>query len=192
MKLFVWLFLCSVASGQAYTVTIDETPERQYTPGIVAAPVYVPAPRPPAIVYQYQPTPAIAQTSSALGHANALRARRGLGPIRHDPRLQAIVNQKAQIQADRGFYGHPGGSMGVGRWEGVGMSSSPQTFTSCYLYSGGPAVGAAATARGANGRYYHCLILSSTPQPISKNATQRTLLRGPSQVRQRFPRFRKR
>lgn len=92
----------------------------------------------------------------AIAEVNSIRARRGLPPFVEDPSLSAVAYQKASIQANRGAMGHPGGSMGGARFEGVGMG---REFTSCYLYSTGGQYAGAASVPGRNGQRYHCLLV---------------------------------
>ena len=96
------------------------------------------------------------QAGSAIAEVNAIRARSGLPPFIEDASLSAVAYQKASIQANRGAMGHPGGSMGGARYEGVGMG--PQ-FIACYLRSNVGQYAGAATVRGANGQRYHCLLI---------------------------------
>lgn len=88
---------------------------------------------------------------------NQIRARSGLPQLAADPQLMALAQQKAQTMASRGITGHPGGSLGTARGEGVGWSSNNQ-FSTCFLYSGGFRAAGAATVRGASG-YHHVLLV---------------------------------
>lgn len=101
----------------------------------------------------------------ALARLNQQRAARGLPPYRQstNPALQAAATSKANIQASRSRMFHPGGSMGGGNREGVGMSHDG-TFMACYAYASANAA-AAATVRGRNGAYYHCLLLEGGSGP---------------------------
>lgn len=129
-------------------------------------------------VYQ-QP---VQQVPSALRVANQMRARRGLPPFQYDSRLQASVNSKAQIQANRGAMFHPGGGFGPGAaGEGVGMTHSANQFLTCYLYDS-YSHAAAATVRGRNGRYYHALQVSGG----GGGGSVRQAVRQVRQVRQVF------
>ena len=96
------------------------------------------------------------RAGSAIAEVNALRARRGLSPLIEDASLSAVAHQKASIQAQRGAMGHPSGSMGGARYEGVGMGNQ---FIACYLYSNVGKYAGAATVVGANGQRYHCLLI---------------------------------
>ncbi|MEQ8208895.1 MAG: CAP domain-containing protein [Lacipirellulaceae bacterium] len=88
---------------------------------------------------------------------NQIRARSGLPQLAADPQLMALAQQKAHAMASRGITGHPGGSLGTARAEGVGWSSNNQ-FRTCFLYSGGFRAAGAATVRGPNG-YHHVLLV---------------------------------
>lgn len=96
---------------------------------------------------------------AALANANAQRARRGLPPFRWDPRLQANVNESVRRQAARGRMFHAGQGMQGAVGEGVGMSGSAESFTSCYL-TGSHQTAAAASMQGRNGRWFHALQVS--------------------------------
>ena len=95
-------------------------------------------------------------SGSALAEVNMLRAQRGLAPFIEDASLSTVAYQKASIQANRGAMGHPGGSLGGARYEGVGMGSQ---FVSCYLYSNVGRYAGAASVVGRNGQRYHCLLI---------------------------------
>lgn len=105
-------------------------------------------------------TPAVSSESttpeSAMDEVNAIRAQQGLPEFIEDPSLTAVAYSKAAIQANRGAMGHPGGSMGGARYEGVGMG---YRFTTCYLYSNAGRYAGAATVVGRNGQRYHCLLI---------------------------------
>lgn len=131
----------TVASAPVVQTVAHETPWNPTTQPI-AAPAYATASSFPS--------------GSAMAEVNAIRMRRGLRPFIEDPALSAVARQKASIQANRGAMGHPGGSMGGARFEGVGMGAQ---FTSCYLTSSVGQYAGAASVRGANGRRYHCLLI---------------------------------
>lgn len=115
----------------------------------------------PAVARPSQ-TAAVVSAPRALQFCNALRARRGLPPFQYDARLQASADQKAQIQAQRGRMGHLIRSMPPGaRGEGVGASSSPAQFLTCYQYSD-YTHGAASSVQGRDGRWYHALLVSGS------------------------------
>ena len=95
-------------------------------------------------------------SSPAMEELNKLRARRGLYPFIEDESLTKVAKHKASIQARRGRFGHPGGSMGGARFEGVGTGPN---FISCYQYSTTGKYAGAASARGADGRRYYCLLI---------------------------------
>ncbi len=99
--------------------------------------------------------PAVTATG-VMAEVNAIRARSGLPGFAEDPSLSAVAYQKASIQANRGAMGHPGGSMGGARYEGVGMGNQ---FTTCYLYTTAGTTAGAASVRGPNGQRYHCLLV---------------------------------
>ena len=71
---------------------------------------------------------------------------------------QAVAEQKAALQARMGRMFHPGGSMGGGTYEGVGMSSAgaAAALSNC-CNNGAPIIGQAAV-QGANGLWYACRI----------------------------------
>ena len=98
----------------------------------------------------------VASSGSPIAEVNAIRARRGLFPFIEDRALSGVAYRKASIQANRGAMGHPGGSMGGARYEGVGMGAR---FTSCYLFSSGGRYAGAASVRSSNGQRYHCLLV---------------------------------
>lgn len=118
--------------------------------------------------------------NGALAAANRKRSARGLPPFQYNPALQASVDMKARIQANRGGPSfHPGGGFGPGAvGEGTGRTSSPENFLTCFLYSNYTHA-AAATARSRNGQYYHALQVSGSGS--SENVTQR-----PRMVQQPF------
>lgn len=76
---------------------------------------------------------------------------------------QQIVQQKANIQANRGRCFHPGGGFGGCRYEGVGGGKTAQAALNNCCYSGargskGPKRNcvAAAVAQSSNGWWYAC------------------------------------
>jgi len=69
----------------------------------------------------------------------------------------ALAYQKAQTMAHQGLNGHPGGTLGTERAEGVGWSTNNQ-FQTCFLHSGGFQAAGAATVRGPRG-YHHVLLV---------------------------------
>lgn len=70
---------------------------------------------------------------------------------------QQVAEQKASLQARRGWMGHPGGSMGGGTYEGVGFSTySAQAALNNCCNNGSTIIGQSAV-RGANG-WYACRI----------------------------------
>ena len=70
-----------------------------------------------------------------------------------------IAKQKARQQASEGRMRHVGGSMGSGRYEGVGMSSSSAdaAIKQC-CYWGVRTPTGIGVARGTNGRFYACVL----------------------------------
>lgn len=119
-----------------------------------AAPIIVASAE--AISIPTQPSVVGVATGSALAEVNALRAARGLPAFIEDASLTSVAYHKASIQANRNAMGHPGGSMGGARYEGVGMGYQ---FTSCYLYSNVGRYAGAATVTGRNGQRFHCLLI---------------------------------
>ena len=93
---------------------------------------------------------------AALAEVNSIRTQRGLHAFIEDESLSAVAHKKASIQANRGWMGHPGGSMGGARYEGVGVGNR---FISCYLYSNVGRYAGAASVVGRNGQRYHCLLI---------------------------------
>ena len=93
---------------------------------------------------------------NAIGELNRIRASRGLPALIEDPRLTAIAQRKANIQASRGAMFHPGGSMGMARFEGVGIG---RRFTACYQHARNVRYAGAATAIGRNGQRFHALLI---------------------------------
>ena len=94
--------------------------------------------------------------SDALAELNAKRKARGLKALKHDPKLYQAALKKARIQAGRNRMYHPGGSMGGGTHEGVGVGS---TFRTCYMWETRFRYAGAARVRGSSGNIYYCLIL---------------------------------
>ena len=73
--------------------------------------------------------------------------------------VRCLANQKAQIAASRGLRGqHVGGSLGGGRYEGVGWSTqSPDQAVRVACYWGRKTPIAIGVARGRDG-WYSCVI----------------------------------
>ncbi|MFG0261783.1 MAG: hypothetical protein ACF788_05270 [Novipirellula sp. JB048] len=94
-----------------------------------------------------------AGTSNVLAVLNAQRARRGIGALGFDARLQAVAERRAALMASQGLKNHPPGSFAPGTYEGVGWSSSysPSGVSACFTDDPRMRVAGAAMAVGRDG-----------------------------------------